>query len=396
MAKEKSYSDELIKRNKKYLDIAKENGFFKDYKDDITFSDEWVIALWIDELEKKDNLDEFVNKQLPSFRKWFNAGIRTNMIGKYYYVLKIAEEKNIVINRDSADCLMGLPVPINMHKEIGIMQNPKLIEYFNECIDNLIELNKNGVPLCLDTANNYDILMELKNMGEPVNYDTFLFFVPTLLVDDEYKMKLYESRKLTGKKYGYYPATAEEVELLAPYFASGNGYNANYVEFLERKKREEIDKINKYPRMNPSARKKIENLISRYDDKVNRIKSRNIVKEYYDKFGTLAGLAYLKKRANLFIDLVDKDEYPIDNLFAMSFEETAMIPEDDVEQTLECLKIAHDSFVKNEDEIIGWNKGLPIDKYFTPREKERVYNVVLAAAVSKPEDYQEASKRGFK
>ena len=92
-------SDERVKRNKKYLSLAVDNGFFKDYPEHIEYSDEWPIVLWIDELEKKEDLNVFVNEQLPAFRRWYDAGVRTNMIGKYYYVLRMAEEKGITRTR---------------------------------------------------------------------------------------------------------------------------------------------------------------------------------------------------------------------------------------------------------------------------------------------------------
>lgn len=395
MANRKLGSGEIINRNRKYLAIAQDNGCFQDSKGDIGLCKDWVIALWIDELEDKDDINKFVNEQIPAFKRWFNAGIKTNMIGRYYHVLKMAEEKNIEINRDSADCLMQLAFPLGMHDKIGKMEDPELIRYFSECIDNLIELNKAGVPLCRETGANYNILMELKEMGKPVNYDTFLFFAPGVLVDDEYKMQLYESRELTGKKFGYYPATIEEVELLAPYFIDNHGYNVNRVESLEAKKEKAKEKLKKYPNMEPRRKKDYELMIIKLSGLIDKIKSRNILQEYYNKFGTLAGLGYLNDRAELFVDLVDKDNYPIDNLFAMCFEDTAFIPRDNVSDLLECLKIAHDRFVADRQEIREWNDNLPIDKYIRPYEKERVDNVIIAAPTFTPEDYlNEGNRRG--
>lgn len=395
-------SDERIKRNKKYLSLAVDKGFFKDYPEQIEYSDEWPIVLWIDELEKKEDLNVFVNEQLPAFRRWYDAGIRTNMIGKYYYVLRMAEEKGIKIDKDSANCIMILMVPINMHEMLGKMEDPKLIEFFDKSLDDLVELNKCGIPLRHESGRNYDILMELKNNGK-VDYDTFLFFAPATLIDDEYKLQLYSFREKMGKKYNYYPATTDEVELLSPYFVDNKGYNVNYVEKLNRKLKkckDDLEKCKRSQEKNPGRFKgrvnEITRLISKLEQKIANIESRNTVEEYYKKFGTLAGLGYLKTRANEFIDLVDKDEYPIDNLFAFCFESTAFIPSDNIDELLESLKVVHDGFINNDDEIKNWNNNLPIDKYLTINEKERVTNVVLPAAVMTPDDYRLASERRFK
>lgn len=403
MANKKLGSDDRIKKNHKYLALAVENGFFKDYPEQIEYSDEWPIVLWIDELEKKDDINIFVNEQLPAFRRWYDAGVRTNMIGKYYYVLRMAEEKGIKIDKDSANCIMILMVPINMHEMLGKMEDPKLIEFFDKSLDDLVELNKCGIPLCHELGNNYDIIMELKNKGIKVDYETFLFFAPAILIDDEYKLQLYSFRGIMGKKYNYYPATTEEVELLSPYFVNNKGYNVNYVEKLKKKLSkcyEDLAKCIKAQEKNPGRFKGRKNEITRLtamlEQKIKTIESRNTVEEYYNKFGTLAGLGYLKTRANQFIDLVDKNEYPIDNLFATCFESTAFIPSDNPNDLLESLKIVHNGFINNEDEIKEWNGNLPIDKYLKPHEKERVYNVVLPAAVMTPEEYRIASERRFK
>ena len=71
----------VVKRNYDYLLLAKQNGFFQNGWDseDIASCDDWVITWWIDELgEKKQDEEKYKNEILPTFKRWFSNGIKSN------------------------------------------------------------------------------------------------------------------------------------------------------------------------------------------------------------------------------------------------------------------------------------------------------------------------------
>ena len=388
-------AEEIIRKNKRYFNIAKKEGFFKDHPDHISMSEEWPIGIWIDELVDKDDEEVFIKEQLPSFRRWFKAGIRTNLIGKSYNLLRLGESRGLKIDTDVAECLMHLELPIGMHDSIEYRLNPAVVDYIKKCIDNLVELNKNGIPLRHETGGCYNALMDIKEKGKKVDFDTFVFFASGAFQKDEYKMSLYKAREMIGKKYDYYPSTMDEVELLTPYFIDGKGYNTKYVEKLEKKLKEYENDVNLAlegkKNMSKIKMDQAKQTIDLLSWNINRHKNTNILKKYYEKFGTLAGLAYLEKRPFEFIELVDPAKYPIDNLFAICFEDTSFIPKDNTEEFLDCLKILHDGFVVDKIEIDSFNDGLPIDRYINQSERKRIDNVVVGAPTLTPKEALDVS-----
>ncbi len=103
--------------------------------------------------------------------------------------------------------------------------------------------------------------------------------------------------------------------------------------------------------------------IAKYQRMIERIESRDILSEYEKKYGTIAGLAYLREDAWSFVDNVDK-AYPIDNLFACCFKNLCWLS--DKKEALEYALYAHDAIISGEMDEFGikdTNMGYPIDQF---------------------------------
>lgn len=108
---------------------------------------------------------------------------------------------------------------------------------------------------------------------------------------------------------------------------------------------------------------KLELKITAFEQTIEKIKSRDILSEYVEKYGTIAGLAYLREKAWSFVDNVDK-AYPIDNLFACCFKNLCWLS--DKKEALEYALYAHDAIISGEMDEFGikdTNMGYPIEQF---------------------------------
>lgn len=399
--------NEIIKRNYEYLLLAKENGFFKDGYDDtdITTCNDWIVACWIDELGKiKEDREKFVNDILPSFKKWFKNGILTTGVGSIYNALKMAEINGIKITNGAIECIWSFPC-FRIDNTSSVLKRGfnSILEHFDsvEIIDNLKRFNSNGVPLLYQTADRYDLFLQLEQLGEKIDKDVFMFFYTMGVSSDIKAMDTYLDKKRIEEDYSYKVVNYDEFYRLESWLCSG-GYNIELVEDLQKRinrledtvskgnsLEKSSDRINGYVGSDVSVwvvqidnngnreRKNIKgklqycdsdsivvscvnpetgesedisvnnsnNLvifkinvqgsnnslyecktvqqqfqIANYQSKIELLQSNDITSLYFNTFGTLEGLAYLKRSANDFITLVQQYSLPKNNLFALCFE----------------------------------------------------------------------------
>lgn len=272
--------EEKVEKNRKWIEIAKECGLFKDGYDkkDITASDDYVIIHWIDELDKA-TLDEdtFRNEIIPAFKRWFDNGVRTTGVGRFYNIISLYEIKlnefGYKMNRAAVKEVHWL-----FSKDIKLENGNigELGEYFevDYVLDILVALINLGVKYTDITTQQFDILRYLYENNEKIDLNTGLFFVDSpasYLFNTESlrqfidapevifaKKKLsYEKREDFGEMYGYYPYTAFEADTLSKMRSVGfdyeYGHNFQHVEILNEK----IANIKK---------KMVRRILSKYDE----------------------------------------------------------------------------------------------------------------------------------
>jgi len=117
-------------------------------------------------------------------------------------------------------------------------------------------------------------------------------------------------------------------------------------------------------------------------DEISRVKSDNIVKKYVAKFNTLAGLAYLKKYASLFIENVDPLKYPIDNLFAYCFENIAWLLASgySIDDILKKCLLIHNGIISGEYKVYHNNNGYPLDMFLSFDNLDSIRNTCYVIA----------------
>ena len=110
----------------------------------------------------------------------------------------------------------------------------------------------------------------------------------------------------------------------------------------------------------------------------------NIVEKYVAKFNTLAGLAYLKKSASLFIENVDPLQYPIDNLFAYCFENLAWLLASSysIEDILKKCLLIHNGIIAGEYKVYHNNYDYPLDTFLSSDNLESIRNICYVVATS--------------
>lgn len=467
-------SHEIIKRNYENLLIAKQLGLFRDGydKDNIETCSDWVIALWIDELDEiKNNKEKFKKEVIPTFKRWFNNGTTTNGLGYYYDVLVMAERKGICIDNNIFAFISGL-VKINDVKNLKEIDNyESKLTYFKieDIINNLIKFKNNGIPINYYSANLYDLLLELESKGEKNNYDTFIFFYTARYSSNSEMMDLYETKKYYENKYSYQIFNANEVNRLLGWFGHNDaiGFNLNYIIELENK----IKKLNKkiknsnliniasylnkevaiiyyeFDKDGNKIRKRVkgklidfnkdgikifhkindkdefmfindnnqsfiskiyyENIliyeckvlkeretIEKLKRKIEEIKSNDVSNKYIEKYGTIEGLAYLKKYGLDFVNVVDKDVYPIDCLFTYCFENIAWISTANVswKYILDLVKYTYDLVMSGKIDS-NINYGYSFDKFLSEETQKVIKKICNFAITETPDVKNTKTKR---
>lgn len=449
---------DVVKKNYAYLLLAQQNGFFQDGydKDDIATCSDWVVAWWINELgERKKDKKKFVEEFLPRFKRWIANGVNSTGVGSLYEILKMAEISGIRINSDSFSCISGLLSIKNLSLQNDFSDFDSMSKYFaiKKIIDNLVEFNKKGIPLCHSLSHNYDCLLKLSEDGEIIDFDTFIFFHTAGFQSDSRKLNLYDSKQYLDRAYNYSISNADEVIKMNNWIHHG-GYNSGLVMELEERIKnyeklilcdKQIDKNNNsimrrlnqnvsvsYYVIDENGNKKLhkisgslisvdENqitlkvqnvedgteqsliikdeekniifsiesngvilyncrtlnerlLISKTKTIIKQLRSENILDKYIEKFGSIEGLAYLRHFASEFISIVNKNQFPIDNLFACCFENiysSFRKPEETLQYTL----AAYEKIMAGEIECLKRiNYGYPANKFLSQEALKTVQN----------------------
>lgn len=462
MSKVELGNHDVVKRNYDYLLLAKQNGVFQNGWDsqNIASCDDWVIAWWIDELgEKKQNEEKFKNEILPTFKRWFSNGIKSNGVGRYYDILKRAEMYGLKVDRGLFDCITRL-ICLSLIKTDKDLSNESMLNGINsysdimrhfenrDMLESLVRWKKTGTPLIGETGEFYNVFKKLEETGEVINFETFIFFYTlknkfdprqsfeTLWQDkkeleEKYGIKIIsgdEFERLQGWNYGFnYNAIDDiqkRIEQAKKYLPKGAGLEnfsrkanryagreikVNYLQLSETG--EEINKNIKgelvscndntitilftnqnsqqenisLSDMDNTFIKKVDLIgigtvyenrtirervkIKRNELRIKKIKSEDLVTKYIEKFGSIKGLAYLKNRASLFIETINPNIYPINNLFALCYETIGGRDEIDLRRTL----CAYNKIRSGELEILkDKNNGYPIEDFLSEFTQETV------------------------
>ncbi len=236
MSKVELGNHDVVKRNYDYLLLAKQNGFFQNGWDseDIASCDDWVITWWIDELgEKKQDEEKYKNEILPTFKRWFSNGIKSNGVGRYYDFLKSAEIYGLKVDKGFFDCITWLDsrkTDKDLSNESmlnGINSYGDVIQHFEnqDMLESLVRWRKTGTPLIGETGEFYDVFKKLEETGEVINFETFIFFY-TLKnkFDPRHSLeKVWQDKKELEEKYGIKIISGDEFERL-----QGWNYEFNY------------------------------------------------------------------------------------------------------------------------------------------------------------------------
>lgn len=405
-----------------YLIKAQQFGFFQEgfIQDNITSCDDWVVAVWIKELNDKYKKDEnlFLNEVLPNFKKWLSTDRRLKKysgVGYGYEVLSLTQEKGVEINYSSVQMLVGTKLfeKISSALKYGIENNLAKFK-IDEIFRNIVFFNECGIPFGSDFGNYYQELVnfseKLLSDGKPLNY-SLLVFLDTC-TSGKYN-EFYELQKRISREYNYETCNCQEMKMLSNFMSGcnkkviddltlekdkvneridnlldterdriydtfayriGEKCKISYLEISEDgsvEKREfegEIVAIDstgvnlvnengrpmsflgprsvsipgdnferQYICLNAMIGKKRvyslsinkrEQLVRLYSNKYKKerelrhwINAGDVLKRYYEKYGTIEGAAYLTNSISMFLDIVKDGEVPINNLFASIFEE---------------------------------------------------------------------------
>ena len=461
MKKLKKYGkfiENLFEKNYEYLLLAEKFGFFKKGRinGDITTCDDWVVALWIDEIcSSNPDKQILIDEILPNFKRWFKNGITSNGVGMFYKFLKKAELNGIEINEQSFECISSIFFLKNLNMESKNNCLSSIMEHFEieEIITNLSRFKQNGLPLNKYLSYCYDELLELERQNEPISYDTYILFRTSGWKSLKEDMDLYEEKKSLESCYGYYTCNADEIKRLRGWLYLYGGYNHFYVADLEAKIKKWQEKSARcenlasksvvrglersldskiyisYYLLDEKGKKilkKISGKLVGYSDKeikllladsqeilikesdnciiskignnyrlfyecptiqdrvniyktnlkIAQIKNRNVLDEYLEKYKTLEGLAYLRTHADSFIDEVDAEQFPIDNLFSYCFEVISGFVFESVEEKLQYVWAAYNQIKSGNIASIDYhNFGKPINKFLYKDELKIMQNV---------------------
>jgi len=450
---------EVVKRNYNYLLLAKQNGFFQNgwHPEDIASCEDWVVTWWIDELgERKQDEEKFKNEILPTFKRWFSNGIKSNGVGRYYDFLKSAEIHGLKVDDGFFDCVTWLDsrkTDENLFNESmlnGINSYSDIIRHFEnqDVIETLVRWKKTDTPLIGETGAFYDVFKKLEETGEVINFETFIFFctLKNKFNPGQRLETLWQDKKELEEKYGIKIISGDEFERLRGW---NWGFNYNAIQDIEKRidharkhlpkgvgletfsqranryigreisvrylqiseNGEEINKpikgklvsckgntitilyINQHGQEENISLSDVGNIfiekidligfgtiyenrtirerinIKRNELKIKRIMSEDLVTKYIRKFGTIKGLAYLKNKASSFIDTIDPNNYPINNLFALCYESIGGRNETDLKITL----YAYTKIINGELECLkDANNGYPIEDFLSEFTQEKV------------------------
>lgn len=444
--------DDVIRKNYEYILLAKQNGFFKDGydKNDIWTCSDSIVIHWIDELdEKKEDKERFTGEILPAFKRWISNGLESTGVGSEYDLLKLAERHGIKISYGSFMCIISLIMEKSLSLNNKYSNYQEISDHFQikEMLENLVRLNKNGIPIIYPLSRCYDQLIALEEKEELLNFDTFMFFYTSGYQTFNQDMELYEDKKCFEEKYGYSTCNGDEVKRLNNWLRYVGGYNVKYVGELYDKITKWQEKITcyglnrvkeqieyrkgkkvtvSYISLDSNGNKeshKISGLIDDYSDdsitlkvpkesddgfdkitisdngktiiskisynsvflyecrtlkermpilktklKIEEIKNQDVASEYIEKFETIEGLGYLKTSGLAFLSLVNKEQFPIDNLFAYCFEliHATFSGTLDSKEYLQYTLAAYNKMMSGEIESLkDCNFGYPINKFLS-------------------------------
>ena len=252
MSKVELGNHDVVKRNYDYLLLAKQNGFFQNGWDseDIASCDDWVITWWIDELgEKKQDEEKYKNEILPTFKRWFSNGIKSNGVGRYYDFLKSAEIHELKVDKGFFDCITWLDsrkTDKDLSNESmlnGINSYDDVIRHFEnqDMLESLVRWRKTGTPLIGETGEFYDVFKRLEETGEVINFETFIFFYTLKNKFDPRQSleKLWQDKKELEEKYGIKIISGDEFERLQGW---NYGFNYNVIDDIQKR----IDQAKKH------------------------------------------------------------------------------------------------------------------------------------------------------
>lgn len=114
--------------------------------------------------------------------------------------------------------------------------------------------------------------------------------------------------------------------------------------------------------------------------KIKEVESQDIASQYIEKFGTIEGLAYLKTGGSKFISLVNKEQFPIDNLFTYCFETISSTFSRTLEsqELLQYTLAAYNKVLSGEIESLkDCNFGYPLNKFLSENVLKIVKRVCL-------------------
>ena len=98
--------------NYECFELVKKKGFLGDgrNKSMLPTSTGWITwSSWIDELSKENKeINKFKEKVLPSLGRWYTSGVTTLGVGKYYDLISLAEERCVIIDRNSVSCIISV------------------------------------------------------------------------------------------------------------------------------------------------------------------------------------------------------------------------------------------------------------------------------------------------
>lgn len=415
-----------------YLIKAQQFGFFQDgfIQDDITSCDDWIVAVWINELadKYKKNDELFLKEVLPNFKKWLDASDLKNYsgVGYGYDVLSMAQSLGIEINKMSVRMLVSselLEKMQNLLKPRKSYFEQTLSRFeFEEIIENLRRFNKLGMPFGMHIGNYYDDLLrmevDLLECGKSISYSSLVFL--DTCPREKYE-ELFELQQKISEKYGYNSCDAKEIELLGnlmtgrnwtvsnrfysesqdiqnkifklisteredivnsfkpyigqvaeiSYLVIGEDGSSELKKFIGEIKRVDLNGASleneKYEKTNffttesystgPKSiryqyifinayvnrkciyyktKKEIDALTKLTNERYSAIRKMNnclesgdVLKRFWDKYGTVKGVVYLEESFETFMDLVDRENAPIDNLFTSIFEKFYILGERD-------------------------------------------------------------------
>lgn len=100
--------------------------------------------------------------------------------------------------------------------------------------------------------------------------------------------------------------------------------------------------------------------------KIQEIQNDDVLSRYVTKYGSIEGLAYLKRSADLFISTVEPGQVPIDNLFTCCFETISEFKMKSPQEFLQYAMSAYNYIMSGKVESLDKiNYGYPVNKFLS-------------------------------